>query len=291
LMEEIAGVTGEATGPSFPGVAGTARRMEGGAPGWHKVSDFPRSSPSQGSPELNLWGSHRALDGSKCFGFFRKDSAGDMAGVLIRLLTDEGLRGRVADAAYNRVRSAFTASGTRRRLLAAYRKLIPVSGSELFHARPGLNQVPGVFSADPETSTARRFHEFHDTATVSGPPPQGGWTPTGKRAPTIEMRPVNESTSGEERKHMDTGTLPNFDSADEDGSRYPPSHEDSGGELPELTPDDVVEVVEAGFVAEGEFLSDEVHGERATGDPAVGTKPETPTDSEGNPDYESPQKP
>ena len=224
-----------------------------------------------------------------CFGFFQGDSAGDLAGVLLRLLTDEQERRIVADAAYERIRSAFTASSTRRNLISSYRALLPNLGS-IFQARPGLNQVPGVLSADPETSTARRFHDFHDTATLTGPPPRGGWTPTGKRAPTVKMSPVTREVPMEdpeapvaEATHGESTVIhnePEVSQGEATESRSEPREAGWGSKrrdaFPEITPDDVVEVIEAEFVAAGDLLSSEVH-EDLEGE---AQKAQTPPDSE-----------
>ena len=224
-----------------------------------------------------------------CFGFFQGDSAGDLAGVLLRLLTNETERQMVADAAYERIRSAFTASSTRRNLIASYRALLPNVGS-IFQARPGLNQVPGVLSADPETSTARRFHDFHDTATLSGPPPRGGWTPTGKRAPTVKMSPVtrevpvenSEAPAAEAIEEKAPVTQSGTETEAGDGAASPLDTREGRWDskrddvLPEITPADVVEVIEAEFVAAGDLLSSEVRGEVE----AEVQEAQTPPDSE-----------
>lgn len=223
--------------------------------------------------------------GMSCFGFFEPGSAGDLAGIVMRLLADEAERKRLADAAYSRIRNAYTASGTRRRLLSVYRALIP-SGTDLFYARPGLEKAPGVISADPETSTARRFHEFHDTATVSSPPQVGGWTPTGRRDQSSEVVSGSFSVGEEEVVEKDDwGTVPNYEPGKEESHRL----NTVGGEekLPEIMPEDVMEIVDLDFVAAGDLLSEEV----PDCSPDAGAGSENSLDSERNPRPGEAQKP
>ena len=194
--------------------------------------------------------------GTSCLGFFESGSAADLAAEVMRLLVDEGERKRLADMAYSRIRTAYTASGTRRMLLSIYRALIP-SGTDMFYARPGLDQAPGRISADPETTTAKRFHEFHDTATISTPVQAGGWTPTGGRDQSSEMvsGSFNVGEKADDVKE-DSGTVPNY----EPKLEGVPVSVQAGREekLPEIMPEDVMEIVDLEFVAAGDLLSGEV---------------------------------
>jgi glycosyltransferase involved in cell wall biosynthesis len=200
--------------------------------------------------------------GSGCFAYFKGESAGDLASAIIRLLGRPKLAEQVADAGYDRVRTAFTASNARRQLNSVYQRLLPRAAS--LAGRPGLDSLPGVLSADPETSTARRFREFHDTATVSEPAPRGGWTPTRER-PARRRRPhpaLSREAGGEPGDPM--------------GERATQRIE------PQSTIeviDEVDEVDEADFVAAGDLLSHDVD----TGAREEPTNPDFPSESKVKP--------
>ena len=84
---------------------------------------------------------------------FEPGDAAALERALGRLLDDEVLREQVADAAYARVRDEHPASGTRRKLLEAYARLLPGAA----FAPPG--RAVGTIDAlpsHPDTTTARR---------------------------------------------------------------------------------------------------------------------------------------
>jgi glycosyltransferase involved in cell wall biosynthesis len=58
---------------------------------------------------------------------FEPGSADDLARAILRLLDEPELRAALADSGYRRVRNEYPASATRRRLLAAYARLLPPS--------------------------------------------------------------------------------------------------------------------------------------------------------------------
>ena len=188
---------------------------------------------------------HEVAGASGCFTFFHHGSAGDMATAITRMIQKPELGEKLAEAAYRRVRESFTASGSRRQMLSMYRKLLPES--EVLAGRPGLDAVPGVMEADPQTTTARRFQQFHDTATHPGPPGSITVTPTSK---------------ARSETHSDTWELV-----------LPDLNEDSEitGEI-EAREGGGVEIDETDFVAAGELLPQDPETEGKE----EGTRPDIP---------------
>ena len=77
----------------------------------------------------------------------------DLARQLGRLLDDAGLRERLAEAGYDRVRARHPASAARRRLLEAYARLLPPSE----WAKPASAVSPiDALPSRPDTTTSRR---------------------------------------------------------------------------------------------------------------------------------------
>jgi len=100
---------------------------------------------------------------ASCFSYFSSGDVEGMASAMAGLLEHSGERDRLAEAAYERVRSWLTASRSRRALLAVYREILPYSAP----SRPEVLDIPGQVAVDPRTTTARRFSTFHDTETLA----------------------------------------------------------------------------------------------------------------------------
>jgi glycosyltransferase involved in cell wall biosynthesis len=181
-----------------------------------------------------------------CFEFFSDGSAGDLAAAVIRVVENRELREELAQSAYQRVRSAFTASGSRRLMLAMYREVLPEP--QVLSGRPALQAMPGVMEADPRTTTARKFKQFHDTSTHPGVPGSVTVTPTARAVsePETGTWELVVRDSHEETQRMGVAKI------DEDG---------------------VVEIDESDFVAAGELLgsADEEP------EPDEGTRPDSPS--------------
>jgi glycosyltransferase involved in cell wall biosynthesis len=96
---------------------------------------------------------------------FDPGSAEDLARAVGQLLDDTELRDALAESGYRRVRSAYPASATRRRVLESYARLVPGAAAAPLRAASPLDGLP----AHPDT-TARRAAPRLELASTAPPP-------------------------------------------------------------------------------------------------------------------------
>jgi hypothetical protein len=124
---------------------------------------------------------------------FEPGNARDLAAQLIRLLVNPDLRERMAHNGYRKVREHFPASASRRRLLEAYTRLVPIDEWQpLSVAAPPVHiaqqgAITGVIETDGPAWEPLDEESGGPPTTVSAPPPEV-MADTGQLTPSNSIR-------------------------------------------------------------------------------------------------------